>query len=282
MDTTVITDWGDAVLVAVTDALRNFLGFLPQLIGAILVLIIGWIIAGVLAGLLERVLVRVGFERAADSTGISGFVRQSGTDWTVSKVLAEIVKWFIRLIAIQAAASILGMQQISQIINEIVLWLPNLVVALAIVVIGALIARFVAGIVRGATSEMGFGNPDLMANIARYAIIAFALIAAVDQLGIAATVVQTLFTGLVIAIAGALALAFGLGGQQTAARITEGWYQRGQEASQRVAQYAQRRQATGSASTPAGSPPAPAGQRTPRPASETGGGGTGGVPAPRD
>ena len=283
MDTTVITDWGDAVLVAGADALRNFLGFLPQLIGAILVLVIGWIVAGLLAGLIERILMRVGFERAAESTGIAGFVRQSGSEWTVSKVVAEIVKWFIRLIAIQAAASILGMEQISEIINDILRWLPNLVVALAIIVIGALLARFVAGIVRGATAEMGFGNPDLIANIARYAILAFAVIAAVDQLGIAETVVNTLFTMIVASVALAFALAFGLGGQQTAARITEGWYQSGQQASQKLAQYAQRKQAEGGASaTSAGAPPAQAGRRVPRPAPDTTGGGTGGVPAPKE
>ena len=284
MDTTVITDWGDAVLLAGSEALSNFLGFLPQLVGAILVLVIGWIIAGLLAGLIEGVLKRVGFERAAESTGISGFVRQSGSDWTVSKVVAEIVKWFIRLIAIQAAASILGMDQISEIINSILLWLPNLVVALAIIVIGALLARFVAGIVRGATSEMGFGNPDLIANIARYAILGFAVIAAVDQLGIAETVVNTLFTMIVAAVALAFALAFGLGGQQTAARITEGWYQSGQQASQKVAQYAQRKQAesSGASAASAGAPPAAAGRRNQRPEPGTTGGGTGGVPAPKE
>jgi hypothetical protein len=281
LDTTVVTDWGDAVLVAGADALRNFLGFLPQLIGAILVLVIGWILAGLLAGLIENVLKRIGFERAAESTGIAGFVRRSGSEWTVSKVVAEIVKWFIRLIAIQAAASILGMEQISEIINSILLWLPNLVVALAIIVIGALIARFVAGIVRGATSEMGFGNPDLMASIAQYAIIVFAVIAAVDQLGIAETVVNTLFTGLVIAVAAAFAIAFGLGGQQTAARITEGWYQKGQEASQKVAAYAERKQAenerSGAAKEGSGLPPPMQGRRGRQ--AQTGGTGSGGESA---
>lgn len=274
MDTTVVTDWGDAVLVSATDALRNFLGFLPQLVGAILVLVIGWIIAGLIAGLIQRVLERIGFERAAQSTGIASFVKRSGSDWTVSKVVAEIVKWFIRLIAIQAAASILGMEQISEIINDILRWLPNLVVALAIIVIGALIARFVAGVVRGATSEMGFANPDLMASIAQYAIIVFAVIAAVDQLGIAETVVNTLFTGLVIAVAAAFAIAFGLGGQQTAARITEGWYEQGRQASEKVARYAERKQAQSGAQPGTQAPARPA-ARNPRPATgEPEGGGT--------
>jgi len=234
-----VQNMGDAVLLSVTEALQNFLGFLPQLVGAIIILVLGWIIAGLLAGLVERILKTIGFERAAESTGIAGFVKQAGSDWTVSKVVAEIVKWFIRLIALQAAASILGMTQISAIINSILLWLPNLIVALAIIVLGAFLANFVSKIVRGAVGKMGFDNPDLIANIAKFAIIGFAVIAAVDQLGIAETVVNTLLIGVVAALAAAFALAFGLGGQRVAGQITQSWYEKGQEASQKVSEYAQ-------------------------------------------
>ena len=233
-------DWGEAVMVSATEALSNFLGFLPALIGAILILVLGWIISGFLAGLLERGLKAVGFERAADSTGINGFLGRAGTGWTASRVLAEIVKWFIRLVAIQAAAQILGMERISEIINAILLWLPNLVVALAIIVIGALIANFVAGAVRASTSQMGLGNPELLAGVARYAIIAFSVVAAVDQLGIAETVVDTLFTAIIAALALAFAIAFGFGGQQVAAQIVQGWYQSSQGAGEKVARYAER------------------------------------------
>ena len=241
-----VNNWGDAVMVSVTEALQNFLGFLPALVGAILILVLGWIISGFLAGLIERGLKMVGFEHAANTTGINGFIERGGSGWTASKVVAEIVKWFIRLVAIQAAAQILGMERISEIITAILLWLPNLIVALAIVVIGALIAGFVAGIVRASTSEMGLGNPDLLAGVARYAIIAFAVVAAVDQLGIAETVVNTLFVMTIGALALAFGLAFGLGGQGVAAQMTQGWYARGQEASQKVAAYAERKQVEGS------------------------------------
>ncbi len=234
-----VQNMGDAVLLSVTEALQNFLGFLPQLIGAIIILVLGWIIAGLLATLVEKVLKTVGFERAAESTGIAGFVKQAGSDWTVSKVVAEIVKWFIRLIALQAAASILGMTQVSAIINSILLWLPNLIVALAIIVLGAFLANFVAKIVRGTVGKMGFDNPDLIANIAKFAIIGFAVIAAVDQLGIAETVVNTLLIGVVASLAAAFALAFGLGGQRVAGQITQSWYEKGQEAGQKVSEYAQ-------------------------------------------
>jgi hypothetical protein len=249
-----VNDWGDAVMVSVTEALQNFLGFLPALVGAILVLVLGWIISGLLANLIERGLKAIGFERAANTTGINGFIERGGSGWTASKVVAEIVKWFIRLIAIQAAAQILGMERISEIITAILLWLPNLIVALAIIVIGALIAKFVAGIVRASTSEMGMGNPDLLAGVARYAIIAFAVVAAVDQLGIAETVVNTLFVMIIGAIALAFALAFGLGGQQVAQQMTQSWYARGQEASEKVARYAERNQADSARVQAAGEP----------------------------
>jgi Conserved TM helix len=252
--TETVNTWGEAVMVSVTEALQNFLGFLPALIGAILVLVLGWIISGLLAGLIERGLKLIGFERAANSTGINGFIARAGSEWTASKVVAEIVKWFIRLVAIQAAAQILGMERISEIINAILLWLPNLVVAIVIIVVGALIAGFVAGLVRASTSEMGFGNPNLLASIARFAIIAFAVVAAIDQLGIAETVVNTLFIMVFGSLALAFGLAFGLGGQQVAQQITQGWYASGQAASQKLAKYADRKEADRSRIETAGEP----------------------------
>lgn len=249
-----VQNWGDAVLVSVTTALQNLIGFLPALIGAILVLVIGWIISGLVASLVEKVLKTIGFERAAQTTGISGFIQQAGSDWTASRIVAEIVKWFIRLIAIQAAASILGLTQISSAINAVLLWLPNLVVAIVIIVVAALIANFVAGIVRGSASEMGFGSPELLSNVARYGIIVFAVVAAVNQLGIAPTVVNTLFMGTVGAVALAVGLAFGLGGRDVASRMAEGWYASGQEASRRVRQYAERKAAESGSTSTAASP----------------------------
>ena len=251
-----VENWGDAVMVSATEAMQNLLGFLPALIGAILILIIGWIIAGVLAGLIEKGLKAVGFERAAQSTGIAGFIENAGSGWTASKLVAEIVKWFIRLIAIQAAASILGLTQISQVINAILLWLPNLVVAIVIIVIGALIANFVAGIVRGSAAEMGFSTPNLLANIARYAIIGFAAVAAFNQLGIAPTVVNTLFIGLVATLVLAFGLAFGLGGQQTAAQITQGWYEKGRQTTPRIAEKVKQAEAEQEGASPTAASPA--------------------------
>jgi hypothetical protein len=85
-----VGDWGDAVMVSATEALSNFLGFLPSLVGAVLVLVLGWLLSGLIAGLVERGLKLVGFEHAATQTGINGFIARAGSNWSASRVVAEI------------------------------------------------------------------------------------------------------------------------------------------------------------------------------------------------
>ena len=236
----VVTNWLQAVMVSIAGALMAVLSFLPALIGAVVILIIGWFIASAIAGLVMRLLDRIGFETAAQRTGISGFISRTGVrDARASRVVAELVKWFIRLIFLEAAASAIHLTAVTDILNRIVLFIPNLIVALLVLMLGALIARFVGDLVRGSAAEMGFGSPSLMATLARFAIMAFAVIVAVNQIGIAATLVNTLFMAVVFAIALAAGLAFGLGGRDTAARMWQGWYQRGQEMAPRLESAAQ-------------------------------------------
>jgi hypothetical protein len=230
-----IRDTGDAVWQSLLNALNNFMSFLPALLGALLVLIIGWVVSGFLARLIVKALNTVGFERAVRSSGISDFVRRSGTRWTTSQLIAELIKWFIRLIFIQAAANVLGMGQVTTVINSIVLFIPNLIVAVVIVVIGALIARFLSGVVRASVSEMGAGSPDVLAGLVYYAVVGFAVIAAFNQVGIAAVVVNTLFIGLVASLALAVGLALGLGGREVGAQITQSLYEGGRNMADQAA-----------------------------------------------
>ena len=225
-----VGSWLEAVMLSLTAALVTFLSFLPAIIGAIIILIVGWIIAGILGRVVTAVLEKVGFERAAARTGVSDFIHRAGVqDARASRVIGELVKWFVRLLFLEAAAEAVHLTAVTQIINHIVLFIPNLIVALIVLMIGALIARFVSDLVRGSAAEMGFGSPNLLASIARVAIMAFAVIIAVNQIGIAATLINTLFAGLVLALALAVGLAFGLGGRETAAQMWQRWYERGKE-----------------------------------------------------
>ena len=235
--TTGFRDTGEAVYYSMTNALMNFISFLPALIGALLILVVGWLLSGVLANLIERGLRAVGLEHAVERSGIGDFVRRSGTRMTISGVIATLVKYFLFLIFVQAAANVLGIPQLTEIINRIVLFIPNVIVAMAIIVIGSLIARFLSGLVRSSVSELGVGSPNLLATLTQYIIIGFAVIAAIDQLGIASDLINTLLVGLIGSVALAVGLAFGLGGRDVAAQITQKWY----ESSQSLANAARQR-----------------------------------------
>ena len=217
-------DTSEAIVYSLYQALMRFVSFLPALVGALIILIVGWLIAGLLAKLIERGLKAVGLERAVAHSGIGNFVQQSGTQMTVSGIIATLVKYFIFLIFVQAAANVIGIPQLTEIINRIILFIPNVIVAMAIIVIGSVIAKFLSGLVRSSVSELGVGNPNLLATLTNYIVIGFAVIAAIDQLGIAATLVNTLLVGLIGSVALAIGLAFGLGGREVAAQITQKWY----------------------------------------------------------
>ena len=231
-----VTNWGDALITSVSAALAMFMGAIPRVIGFLAIVIIGWIIAGLLASAVAAILRTVKFNDLAQKSGFTGFVRNMGVNNDASGLLADLTKWFVRLIVLVVAFDALGLPAVSAVLQQLLLWLPNLVVALVILVLAGLAANAVSSLVRGATAQAGFGNPDLLANIARFAILTFAVVVAVNQLGIATTLVNTLFMGTVGALALALGLAFGLGGRDTAAQIVSGWYSAGRQAAPKMAQ----------------------------------------------
>lgn len=224
MATTAITSWGDALKTAFGNALALLFGAVPMIIGFLVIVIVGWIVAAILARVTLELLHKVRFNELARRSGLSQFVEDAGVHHDASYVLANIVKWFVRLIALVAAFDALHLPAISSVLQRLLLWLPNLFVALVVLVIGGLVAQAAYRLVRGAATESRLSNPELLANVAKIAVWAFAAIIAVNQIGVAGSLVNTLFTGFVAAIALAVGLAFGLGGRDTAAEIVRGWY----------------------------------------------------------
>ena len=232
-----VTDWGTAVMTSLTAALALFLGAIPKVIGFLLILVIGWLIAAALARVVSSVLRAVRFNDLAQRAGLSGFVQKMGLQTDAAGFVATIAKWFVRLIVLVSAFDALGLPAVSQVLQQLLLWLPNLVVAMIALVIGGLAANGLSRLVRGAAAESGLGRPDLLANVARVAVWAFAIVVAVNQIGIATALINTLFMAVVGAVALALGLAFGLGGRETAASIVRNWYESGQRAAPKM-QYA--------------------------------------------
>ena len=235
---TPITDWGAAIYASLAGALALLFSAVPRIIGFVLIILIGWFIAGLIARLVAGLLRTVKFNDLAKRAGISDFVRNAGIQTDPAGAFAGLVLWFVRLIVLVVAFDALGLPAVSQVLQQFLLWLPNLAVALVILLIAGLAANALANLVRGATAQAGFSNPDLLSTIVRVAVWSFGIIIAVNQIGIAQTLVNTLFFGLVGALALALGLAFGLGGRETAGEIVHSWYRQGKEAAPKVARAA--------------------------------------------
>ena len=215
---------GVSIVNALNDAVRLILTFIPRLVGFIVILVVGFIIATLLSKALTLVLRKVGFDRMANRIGLTRFEQRMNIKMDPAGVLGKIVYWFIVLIFLIPAADALGVPAVSNILNSLVAYIPNVFVAILVLFLGALFATFVADLVRGAVATAKIGSPNVFAAIARWSIIGFAALIALEQLQITPALINELFGAIVAAVAIAFALAFGLGGQDAARR----WLSRGE------------------------------------------------------
>jgi small-conductance mechanosensitive channel len=220
-------------------ALSLLLAAVPRIIGFFIIVAIGWFIASLIARAVAALLRSVRFNDMADRSGFAGFVANTGVETDSSGFIAEIAKWFIRLITLVVAFDALGLPAVSDVLRLLLLWLPNLVVAIAVLIFGGLAANWLAGLVRGATAKADLGNPELLAGIVRGTTWAFAIVVALNQIGIARELVNTLFMATVGAVALALGLAFGIGGRDTAAEVVRNWYERSRGLGSKTAEAAE-------------------------------------------
>ncbi len=205
------------------DALSAFLSFIPQLIGALIILIVGYVVAKALQAIVGRVLEGIGFDRWMERGGIKQFFDRADTEHTPHSILGRLVFWFVFIIAITMAADALGIPQVSAVLAQLIAYIPSIIAAILILILAALLANFLSSIVRGATGS------DILASVARYAIIVYAVFAALTQLGIAVELTAPTFLIVLGAVALAAAIAFGLGSREVAQDIIEKAYNRGQE-----------------------------------------------------
>ncbi|HEY8360839.1 MAG TPA: hypothetical protein VIL30_25555, partial [Ramlibacter sp.] len=199
-----------------------------------LIIIVGWFVASLVERGLAAVLRSIRFNDMAQRAGLDDFVHKMGMNTDPAGMIGLVVKWFIRLIALVVAFDALGLPAVSQVLRELLLWLPNVVVAMVVLVIGGLAAKALSNVVRGATAEAGLTNSEFLAKVASFIVWTFAIVVAVNQIGIANELVNILFMAVMGALALALGLAFGLGGRDTAAEIVQKLYGKAQARSGQV------------------------------------------------
>ena len=208
-----------AVINSFAAALALLFTFVPRLIGFLVILLVGWLVATALEKALTFLLRKFGFDRIATRIGLTRIEQQMGLKMDAAGILGKVVYWFVFLIFLVPAVNALGLTSVSNILNTIIAFIPNVFVAILLLFLGTLAATFVADLVRGAMSRTSIGNASLFANLARYAIIGFVALIALEQLGIGQSLLNILFTAIVGALALAFGLAFGLGGRESAQRL---------------------------------------------------------------
>ena len=208
-----------SVINAFSQALNLIFTFVPKLIGFLVLLLIGWIIATLLKKAILLVLGKIGVDRLGERIGLSRLGEQVGMQISISTILAQIVYWFVFLIFLVPATDALGLSAVSGILNTLIAFIPNVFVAIIVLFLGVLAANFVATLILRVMGRSQVGNPVIFANIARYAILGFVAIVALEQLQIAPALLNILFTAVIGSAAVAFALAFGLGGQDAARRF---------------------------------------------------------------
>jgi Conserved TM helix len=215
-------------------ALTNLLAFLPKLIGFLIILIVGYVIARIVKAIIARILGRLHVDRRLHESPAGEYVEKFSPGASPSRLVGAVAFWIIFIFALTAAIGALQIPAVTAFMNQVLAYLPNVIVAILIFVIAAAIGGAVGGLAHRTMGDTPTG--DLVKTAAPALVLAVAFFMILTQLKIAPEIVQILFTALVGALALGLALAFGLGGRGVAARILEDAYQKGQEQRSQVRQ----------------------------------------------
>lgn len=213
------SSYGDAIVGSLADLGVQFASFLPGLIAALAVFFIGWAISVAAGRLVEKLLVVLRINQAFEHLrGLKMAIERAGLKMNIPMLIGEIVKWFLIIVTLLAATDILGLSEISAFLTSVLLYIPNVVVAALILTIAVVLANFVYRTVEASITAAGFESAKMVAAISKWSIIIFALLAALTQLNVAVTLIQTIVTAFFAMIALAGGLAFGLGGKDMATR----------------------------------------------------------------
>lgn len=215
-----IQTWGGAITSALGSLGERLIAFLPSFLAALIIFLAGWVVAIAVGKLVEKFLQTLRIDKMAAQLGFDGkIVEESSFTFSLSELVGGLVKWFLILSFLMASTDVLGLKQVSVFLNSVILYMPNVFVAVVILAAVFLLGNFVFTVVKGSTKAAGVMSATLLATISKWSIVIFGFFAALIQLGVAAQLVSTIFTGIVAMLALAGGLAFGLGGKDQAAEI---------------------------------------------------------------
>jgi small-conductance mechanosensitive channel len=211
--------WAEVVTSSLQTLWNGFIEFLPNLLGAIVIFIIGWVVAVLLGKLAAQVIRALRIDQILEKMGFKKSLERANMKLDSGKFVGELVKWFFIVVFLMAATDILGLPQVTEFLKRVLLYIPQLIVAVLILLAAVLIANFLQKLVKASVEAAGLKSANFLASVTKWSILIFAVLAALLQLGIVPALIQTLFTGFVAALTISFGLAFGLGGKDTAVQV---------------------------------------------------------------
>jgi len=189
---------------------KGFLNFIPSLLAAIIVFVIGWFIAEVIGKLVARILKVLKLNQIFDRANWKEALEAAEIKVNISEFIGGICKWVLVVVFLSVSVEILGLSQFASLLNRLISWLPNLIVAVAIFVVAIIVADILNRLIRASVKKIGVKYGGFLSALVRWAIYIFAGLAILLQLGVTPTIIQTIIVGFVGMIALALGLSFGL------------------------------------------------------------------------
>lgn len=216
-----LSTWADVLTQSFQNLFYGIVAFLPNLIAALIIFVVGWLIGAGLGRVVSQIVSSLRVDQALRAGGVDRVVERAGFSLNSGAFLGMLVKWFFIVVFLVASLDVLGLTEVTVFLRTVVLgYLPQVIIAVLILLVAAVVAEAAQRVVAGSAAAAKLTSANFLGSIARWAIWIFAVLAALDQLGVT-PFIQTLFTGVVVALALAFGLAFGLGGQAAAAKAIE-------------------------------------------------------------
>ena len=213
-----LNEWSDIFVTSMQNLWFKTISFLPEILSALVILIIGLIIASVASKVVKKLSDYLRIDSLMKKIRVKDEMEELGFKFEFGTIVAKIVKWFFIIATLIAVADVLRIPQITLFLERIVLYLPNVLVAVVILAIGIIVGRMAYDTIKkgSETFRMSPYAAKVLASVAKWSIMVFTVMAALVQLGVASNMIQILFAGLVVMVSLAGGLAFGLGGRKKA------------------------------------------------------------------
>jgi len=216
-----VMDQVDIFVASLTSFWTQLASFIPQLIAALLLLFLGWMLAKVARSGVRRLLTTLKFDKITEKSGLEAFMQHAELELSLAGLLSNLVYWLIILVMIVTVANSLGLQMVAELFNKVVLYIPNVIVAILVLVFGTILARFINRLVFAWLNNMEFDGALTVSTFSEYAMMVFVFFIAMEQLQIANELLTAAFIIAFGAVGLAFAIAFGLGAKDWAARVID-------------------------------------------------------------